>query len=259
MRVDRACLRRYRRVLGWRGLPCYLAAEILGWRSEIALHLPDQAFPVSLRLGTSDIGFCDQIFRRGEYDLPLARPPRVIVDVGANIGLASRFFAARYPQARILALEPATVNYAQLCKNVAGIPGITPVHAALWSEAGEVELHNPIGRHGTFRTQWSGSIQGSAIERTPAVTVADLLASYTVPHIDLLKIDIEGAEREVFADAADWIDRVSVIVIELHDRFRRGCALSFYLATQGFDIEYHKGEHVCVARRGWIEEHAVVR
>jgi FkbM family methyltransferase len=253
MKLDRAWLRRYRRVFGWRGLLYYLTAEMLGRRGEVALSLPDHAAPIYLRLGTSDVGFCDQIFRRGAYDLSLTRAPQVIVDAGANIGLASRFFAARYPQARILALEPAAVNYAQLCRNVAGVPAITPVRAALWNEAGEVDIINPTGRHGAFRTQRLGSAQGAAIERAPAVTVAGLLAAYDLPHIDLLKIDIEGAEREVFKDAADWIDRVGVIIIELHDRFQRGCALSCYAATQGFEVERHWGEHVCVARRGWLE------
>jgi FkbM family methyltransferase len=253
MKVDRAWLRRYRRVFGWRGLLYYLTAEMLGRRREVALKLPDHPAPIYVRLGTSDVGFYDQIVRRGAYDLPLTRPPQVIVDAGANIGLASRFFAARYPQARILALEPAAVNYAQLCKNVAGVSGITPLRAALWSEAGEVEMANPTGRHGAFRTQRPGLAQGTAIERAPAVTMSGLMASYALSHIDLLKVDIEGAEREVFADAVAWIDRVGVIIVELHDRFQRGCALSFYTATQGFEVERHMGEHVCVARCDWIE------
>jgi len=253
MKLDRAWLGRYRRVFGWRGLPYFLAAEMLGRRSEVALRLPDHAAPIRLRLGTSDVGFCDQVFRRGAYDLRLARSPQVIVDAGANIGLASRFFAARYPQARILALEPAAVNYAQLCKNVGGMSGITPIRAAVWREAGEVDIFNPTGRHGAFRVQQSDSKQGAARERAPSVTMSGLLAAYDLPYIDLLKVDIEGAERELFADAADWLDRVGVIVIELHDRFQRGCALSFYAATQGFEVERHRGEHVYVARRDWLE------
>lgn len=253
MKLDRAWLRRYRRVFGWRGLPYYLVAETLGRRFEVALLLPDHHAPIYVRLGTSDVGFCDQILRRGAYDLPLTRSPQVIVDAGANIGLASRFFAARYPQARILALEPASANCEQLCKNVAGVSGITPVRAALWRAPGEVDIFNPTGRHGAFRTQRGASVRGAAIERAPAVTVSGLMASYDLPQIDLLKVDIEGAEREVFADAADWIDRVGVIIIELHDRFQRGCALSFYTATQGFEVEQHRGEHVCVARRNWMD------
>jgi FkbM family methyltransferase len=252
MKVDRAWLRRYRRVFGWRGLPYYLAAEVLGRRAEVTLTLPDHPAPIFLRLGTADVGFCDQIFRRGAYDLPLARSPQVIVDAGANIGLASRFFAARYPQARILALEPAGANYGQLCKNVAALPRITPVRAALWSEAGAVEIFNPTGRHGAFRTRRDVSAPGAGIEHAPAVTVPGLMAAYDLPQIDLLKVDIEGAEREVFADAEGWIGRVGVIVIELHDRFQRGCALNFYAATQGFEVERHIGEHVWVARRDWM-------
>lgn len=252
MKVDRAWLRRYRRVFGWRGVPYYLAAEVYGRSAEVALTPPDHAAPIFLRLGTSDVGFYDEIFLRGAYDLPLAQSPQVIVDAGANIGLASRFFTARYPQARILALEPASANYGQLCKNAATLPRITTLRAALWNQAGAVEVFNPTGRHGAYRTQRETSAPGAGVERAPAVTVPGLMAAYDLPQIDLLKVDIEGAERKVFADAANWIDSVGVIVIELHDRFQRGCALNFYAAAQGFEIERHQGELVWVARRDWV-------
>ena len=79
------------------------------------------------------------------------------------------------------------------------------------------------------------------------------MAGVNLDFVDLLKVDIEGAEREVFASPAAWIERVGVIIIELHDRFVRGCALNFYTATRGFACEWHAGEHVIVARRGLME------
>ena len=88
MKIDRAWLRRYRRVFGWRGVPYYLGAEVFGRRAEVALTPPGHSAPIYLRLGTSDVGFYDEIVRRSAYDLPLALTPHVIVDAGANIGLA---------------------------------------------------------------------------------------------------------------------------------------------------------------------------
>lgn len=86
-----------------------------------------------------------------------------------------------------------------------------------------------------------------------ALDMLRLLADYQVAQIDLLKVDIECSEIEVFAGAAAWIDRVGVILIELHDRFKRGCALSFYTAVQDFAVEWRRGAMVGVARQGLVE------
>ena len=251
-------MRRYRRVFGRRGLVYFWYGEILGRQAEVTVTQPGNHAPIYLRLGTSDIGFYDEIFVRRVYDLSSAQSPQMIVDAGANIGLAGRYFAGQYPQARILAIEPARANFGQLCKNVAGYPQITPIQAALWDTIGKIDLSNPFGRHGTFRTWNVASSPTPVLERVPAVTIPDLLATYNLERIDLLKIDIEGAEVELFSNAANWIDRVGVIVIELHDRFRRGCALNFYSATQSFDREWHRGELTFVARAGTVDDQLVV-
>jgi FkbM family methyltransferase len=227
---------------------------MLGRRFEISLTEPNYPAPIYLRLGTSDVGFYDQIFRLGAYDLPLTRSPRVIVDAGANIGLTSRFFAARYPQARILALEPESSNFAMLRRNTAAYPRIVPIQAALWDSVATLDVIDPSGRHGAYRTQAPvADNASSALERVLSLTMPKILADYALDYIDLLKIDIEGAEKELFAVAEPWIGRVGVIIAELHDHFRRGCALSFYAATRGFDLEWHTGEHIVVARRDWMK------
>lgn len=68
-----------------------------------------------------------------------------------------------------------------------------------------------------------------------AITVEDILERYALQRIDLLKIDIEGAELELFsAGDLTWLDRVDCIAIELHDHFRPGCGNAFFNAmTKG--------------------------
>ena len=68
--------------------------------------------------------------------------------------------------------------------------------------------------------------------------------------MDLLKIDIEGAETEVFGDACHrWLGGVSAIVIELHDWFRPGCAAAFYRAVSQYSfVQYQRGENVLVLK-----------
>ena len=63
----------------------------------------------------------------------------------------------------------------------------------------------------------------------PAITVQDILAQSGAARIDLLKLDIEGAERELFSDACEeWLPKVGTLVVELHDRYVPGCAERLY-------------------------------
>ena len=72
-------------------------------------------------------------------------------------------------------------------------------------------------------------------------------------NIDLLKLDIEGAEREIFGTGdLDWMNRTRAIIIELHDRFRPGCEAAFLSAAKrfGFEITQQTTSNV-VAQRTW--------
>ena len=71
-------------------------------------------------------------------------------------------------------------------------------------------------------------------------------------HVDILKIDIEGAEKEVFADPSLWIDKTKSIIIELHERMKPGCNRSFYRGSEGFDDEWSIGEKVYLSKAGYL-------
>lgn len=68
--------------------------------------------------------------------------------------------------------------------------------------------------------------------------------------VDLLKMDIEGSEKEVFEDSDRWIEKVGVIAIELHEEIRPGCKLAMSRATKGFEQIGHRGETLFMARPG---------
>lgn len=248
-----ATAKKYRRWIGMRGVLYGVRAELLHQTSEMQITPRGYTAPLTLRVGTSDVMTYAETFVRGGYALRLRQPPRVIVDAGANIGLASIYFAHQFPEARILALEPESSNYAMLCRNTVAYPQIVPIQAALWSVTGTLDLVDAMGRHSAFRTQMPGSVPDRpVVGQVAAVDMVRLMADYQVERVDLLKVDIECSELEVFAGAAAWIDRVGVILIELHDRFRRGCALSFYTAVQDFSVEWRRGVVIGVAREGQV-------
>jgi FkbM family methyltransferase len=216
-------------------------ARLLQKPVEIQVSAPGVVHPIRLRVGTSDVSLFRDILLHQEYEWELPAAPRVIVDAGANIGLSSIFYANRYPHARIICVEPEPANAMMLRKNMAYYPNSMVVEAALWNHNEPIGMVDPgLGEWG-FRT-----IPGASGVR--GITVDTLMAECAIDYIDLLKVDIEGAEKEVFENPSKWIDRLGVIVIEPHDRFRPGCSRSLYLATRDFDVERRKGEMVFLAR-----------
>lgn len=218
-------------------------ARLLRRPIEMQVSAPGILHPIHLRVGTSDVSLFRDILLNKEYEWDLPAAPRLIVDAGANIGLSSIFYANRYPHARIICVEPEPCNARMLRKNMAYYPNSVIVEAALWSNNEPISVVDPgLGEWG-FRT-----IPGSSNMR--GITLDTLMDQCGIDYIDLLKVDIEGAEKEVFQNPSQWIDRLGVIVIEPHDRFKPGCSRSIYLATRDFEFEQRKGEMVFLARAG---------
>ncbi|MEM7466768.1 MAG: FkbM family methyltransferase [Pseudomonadota bacterium] len=225
--------------------------------SEVVLRHEHAVHPFVLRNHSTDVPTFHQIFVNREYNFRVHSRPAVIVDAGANIGLTAIYFASKYPNAKILALEPEPSNYQLLVKNSGPYPNIIPIQAAVWDQSGEIDLVDPGSGHWAFRTQRDDLSAGAAYSPThkiPSLCVPDLMAAYDLNAIDIFKIDIEGAEKEVFNDTAEWINSVRSIIIELHDRFRPGCARSFYNGSNGFDTEWRRGENIFLSRDGYLRE-----
>jgi FkbM family methyltransferase len=199
--------------------------------TKISVIVPDTKYEVSLRPRTSDIPTFRQVFESCEYQSPnLPNSADTIVDLGANIGLASVFFGLRYPDARLLAIEPEESNFIALVDNTKALGGrVQTRHAAVWTEDGFVNLHTesdvglPLGAWGA---QVSGQESASSTP-TRCLKMGTLLDQAGFETVDILKIDIEGAELEIFSQAAEqWLPRVQLIIVETHDRFRPSSELA---------------------------------
>jgi len=221
--------------------------------------------PFYLRAGTSDIGIYEQVFFDQEYEFSAAYPPKVILDAGANIGLAAIYFANKYPEAKIIAIEPEDSNFELLKENVSVYNNITPVQAALWSRNESISLIDPGLDKCGFMTQSEGFREGnqnsdiliqenriSQCHQVSGVTVDGIMKDFNLQTIDILKIDIEGAEKEVFENSEAWIGNVKAIIIELHEHMKSGCNRSFYNGSNGFDHEWVQGENVYLSRNNYL-------
>lgn len=237
------------RTFGFGNLAAFARARLERRPVEFPMTAALAAAPFVLRAGTSDIQVYMQVFVHKEYDFPCQSDVQTIVDGGANVGLTSLFFAQRFPEARIIAIEPEASNVAQLRRNVAGVARISPIRAALAAADGSVDLVDTGDGHWGFRT-WSGdgSDRADIVESVPAFSVPSLMRTHGLESIDILKIDIEGAEKEILDSCDDWICQIGVLIVELHERFRIGCQRGFDHATVGFDREWVQGELSCAAR-----------
>lgn len=237
------------KALGVKGLS-WLLPFSLAYRSVETVSLPGNHGTVTLRPNTGDIYALYQVFVKEEYAADFVTPPKVILDAGAHIGLATRWFAIKFPESRIIAIEPEAENFGLLVANTRHLSNVIPLQAALASEAGERALIDPGGGSWAYQTAMPQDVGDTAMRLVRTVTVPELMSEFSVERICLLKMDIEGAEAEVLEHSPEWVSQVDCMAVELHDRFRRGCSYAFYTATEGFALEWRSGELVFVSREG---------
>lgn len=181
----------------------------------------DQIFSIygdlKIRPFTSDIRVFEQIFLDENYFFfPEKFEPKVIIDAGANVGYSSVWFSNKFKEATIIAIEPEKRNFEVLQANIKNWKNITPLEAAIWSS------DSPIWIKDTKKKSWSFETtakQESNSESVFGISIPSLLKKYSLDKIDILKIDIEGAEGELFGkNTDDWLDLVSCVMIETHDK-----------------------------------------
>lgn len=162
----------------------------------------------------------EEVFVGNEYWVKLPRRDPFIVDCGANIGCATLYFKLHYPDARILAFEPNPFCFEKLKQNVEanGLKHVTLVQAACASELGTTTFHVNPG----FSPMSSAVGNRDPKHKTVPIEVKLVkLSDSLTEDVDLLKLDIEGGEWEVFADlvASGKLARVHRMAIEYHHRF----------------------------------------
>ncbi|MGA6828066.1 FkbM family methyltransferase [Nitrospira sp. NS4] len=217
-------------------------------RQEHCLTVPGLRHPVSLRGKTSDHQAFRKVFVEGEYAFDLGFTPRIILDGGANVGYSALFFAHQFPEALIIAIEPEPENFRLLVQNTVGYKNIRPVQKALWPRVTHLAIENTTGQPDAFRVRESPSADDSTI---PTTTINDLLQETSMDQLDLLKLDIEGSEKELLEDPARnrWISRTRALIVELHDRFKPGCTTAVEQALTGQNFSRsQRGENILFIR-----------
>ncbi len=186
--------------------------------------------PLLLRPTESDLFVAEQVFGWQEYKLPelieatlvnLARAWRnnsiapIIVDGGANTGYSAIYFAVKFPEAIVIAIEPNAPSFELLIKNTSDFSNIHAIQAALWCDENGVDLEFPDGGAWAVRARSHGV--GGKRPRTLSVTLESAMQTVANGRLLICKLDIEGAEREVCRASADTLQAAACVIVEEHD------------------------------------------
>lgn len=241
----------YLRIVGIRGLIYTVLSKIMKTLTVLKIKKTDIKFPLYLRVPSSDVYSYEQVFIFQEYDFVTRNTPKIIVDAGAFIGLVSINLSNRFPDSKIIAIEPEESNFRILKKNIAPYGNIIPIQGAIWDENKEINVvDRGLGKWG-YVTQVETIAEkgpGRSCHRVMGMTIDRIMKEHGIEFIDILKIDIESAEREVFRDPSCWIEKVDTLMVELHDRMKPGCSRNFYNATNDFKYEWLQGRTVYLTR-----------
>jgi FkbM family methyltransferase len=233
-------------------------AEI-GALQTVTLRTAAGERPFHHRGTRADLGVIDQMFNTEDYSLArLRRGPELhalydtwvragsrplILDAGANIGASVVYFSLAFSKAHIVALEPARNNFELLGRNVGGID-VDARCAAIGAAAGEVVLTDPGEGEWGYRTADAG--EGTRVPRLAAAAlVREKRNAGFTPFI--AKIDIEGAEAELFSADTAWVDDFPLLIVELHDWLlpKSGSSHSFLRCIAGRDRDFvYWGENI---------------
>jgi len=210
-------------------------------KNSSGIALPGLKQPVHFRGIVSDTEIFRQIFIEKQYDIDVNFEPASIVDLGANVGYASVYFANRFPAARIFALEPESMNYTIAIKNLASYKNVRLEKGAVWHTAGNINLVDKGHGEAAYMVE-----TGEGNDMVRAYTIPEIMSIMQFNQIDIIKIDIEGAEKEIFENGSDqWIPQSRIIIVETHDRYKRGTSKAVFQAISKYDFSLElKGENL---------------
>jgi FkbM family methyltransferase len=205
----------------------------------LLVNLNNLIFPIIVRPGTLDVHTIINNIIRKEYDqVTMTQEPKWMIDAGAYIGDTSAYFLSRFPGLNIIALEPNPPSFEMAKKNL--IP------------YGERSI---LLQKGLYITDgfafFSGESTGASIDKSgfkiDCTTVPSLLEQYSIPRIDILKMDIEGAEEDIFKSKPEtWLNRVDMLMIEIHSAHMIPL-ISRILQENGFSMKQYRSIWYCLS------------
>ncbi|MDB5246304.1 MAG: FkbM family methyltransferase [Segetibacter sp.] len=216
------------------GFKLYLNTK---YQKPSTVKFPFLNYPVHFRgqATSSDRKMFEQIFYAKDYDIPVPVDPKIIIDLGANVGFGSIYFSNRFPNATIFALEPESDNYKMACQNLAPYSNVQIVQGAIWHKRENITVVDKGYGEAAYIIE-----TGTTGNTIPAYTIGGVMEILGADTIDILKIDIEGSEKEIFESGYEkWLPATKILIVETHDRYKKGSSKAVLrtISNYNFSLE----------------------
>jgi FkbM family methyltransferase len=196
---------------------------------------------------SSDMDVFNQMFKLKEYQSVVdsfrkhfsTENTVNIIDAGANIGLTSVYFSHFFTKAKFICIEPDDSNFDSLGFNLNAnrIANVEKIKGGIWSKNANLRLVSDFRDKNDWSFRVVETEEKSGLE---AFSIPHLMEKYGMETIDILKIDIEGSEKEIFGAASDisFLDSVKCIAIEIHDEFN--CREMIYEVLKKYNFDFYE-------------------
>lgn len=217
---------------------------------DLSKNITEPNVKILFRHNSSDLAVFEQVFIHKMY-APIYKifnalcwQVNYIIDAGAYTGLSSIFFRYQFPNAKIIAVEPDKDNFDLLSRNIElnNIRHTYLEQKAIWSTNTNLSVLTPknAGQEWGIRVEVVQEDKGIKVQ---GVTLKQLCQLYDYPRVDILKMNIEGAEHELFRDMKDLkklLEKIKLIVLEIHQNSPVNIDIPGILKKSNFDVVYHK-------------------
>ena len=206
----------------------------LKFKSLNNIKLPNIKHSFKLRNTYADIKLFTQIFVEGNYEI-IFEKPKIIIDGGANIGLFAILMANNFPDAKIICIEPDVENFELLKQNVSRYNNIFCENCGLWNKNTKLKVYDKfnLGKWGMIVEE---DVENGTVS---AISLDFLMEKYNISGFDILKLDIETSEKQLFSNNyKKWLSVTKTLVVEFHDRMENGCFKVFINAINDIFSDY---------------------
>ena len=181
----------------------------------LSIKVGDVAFPFHWNGTEKTRNSALNILKGSTYPLLKGVNPRVIFDIGSNIGAASIHFALNYPEATVYSFEPASINFSLLRSNASHHKNIKVFQNGIYDEVKTeriwVNAQNP--ERNSLSDHWAGS---ASYEEIQLIRLDEFLSENKIEKIDIFKIDTEGCELKILQTIAKYLSVIDGLYLEYH-------------------------------------------
>ena len=230
-------LRQFAKKFGWiPGLKLYFN---ISFNKISKIQLPTIEHPICLRENSSDLKVFYQIFLNDEYSINIPFTPTVIIDGESNIGLFSVLYKNLFKDAKLICIEPDYENFILSEENLSNYENVFHENKGIWTKDTSLRVSD---KHNSGK--WGMVVEEDPRGELEAITIDSIIRKYAINIIDVLKLDIESTEKYIFnSNYENWLPKVKMIIIELHDWMEPGCSRPFFEAINKCFTNY---EYSCV-------------